>query len=48
MNANFGLVDELSSRVKDKRVKKEKLAERALAHMAEWRDTSLLVSSARA
>lgn len=48
MNANFGLVDELGSRVKDKRVKKEKLAERALAHMAEWRDTSLLVSSARA
>ena len=36
MNANFGLVDDLDVRVKDKRAKKEKLAERALAHMAEW------------
>ena len=34
MNANFGLVDELPGRVKDKRVKREKLAERALADMA--------------
>ena len=38
MNANFGLVDELGERVRDKRRKKEKLAERALAAMAEWRD----------
>jgi len=38
MNANFGLVDELGERVRDKRVKKERLAERALAAMAEWRD----------
>ena len=48
MNANFGLVDELGMRVRDKRVKKEKLAERALAHMAQWRHESLLVSGARA
>jgi methylenetetrahydrofolate--tRNA-(uracil-5-)-methyltransferase len=41
MNANFGLVDELPVRVKDKRTKKEMLAERALARMAEWRDASL-------
>ena len=41
MNANFGLVDDLSVRIKDKRVKKEKLAERALTHMMEWRDASL-------
>src|SRR6478609_2642434 len=34
MNANFGLVDELGERVRDKRVKKERLAERALAVMA--------------
>jgi methylenetetrahydrofolate--tRNA-(uracil-5-)-methyltransferase len=34
MNANFGLVDDLAERVKDKRVKREKLAERALADMA--------------
>jgi methylenetetrahydrofolate--tRNA-(uracil-5-)-methyltransferase len=42
MNANFGLVDELGVRVKDKRVKKEKLAERALAHMVEWREANLM------
>ena len=47
MNANFGLVDELGERVRDKRVKKERLAERALAAMAEWRDVNL-VASARA
>jgi methylenetetrahydrofolate--tRNA-(uracil-5-)-methyltransferase len=38
MNANFGLVDELPGRVKDKRVKREQLAERALADMTRWRD----------
>jgi methylenetetrahydrofolate--tRNA-(uracil-5-)-methyltransferase len=47
MNANFGLVDELGQRVKDKRVKKERLAERALAEMTEWRDAHLLTSSHR-
>jgi methylenetetrahydrofolate--tRNA-(uracil-5-)-methyltransferase len=41
MNANFGLVDELPTRVKDKRKKKEMLAERALAQMEEWRDDQL-------
>ena len=41
MNANFGLVDDLGVRVKDKRAKKEKLAERALADMAAWRDANL-------
>jgi len=39
MNANFGLVDDLPTRVKDKRVKREQLAERALAEMTSWRDT---------
>lgn len=33
MNANFGLVDELPTRVKDKKLKREKIAERALADM---------------
>ena len=47
MNANFGLVDELGARVKDKRIKKEKLAERALADMTRWRDEALLLSGAR-
>ena len=48
MNANFGLVDELGARVKDKRIKKEKLAERALAEMTRWRDEALFVTGARA
>ena len=48
MNANFGLVEELGVRVKDKRIKKEKLAERALADMTRWRDESLLTSVVRA
>ena len=42
MNANFGLVDELPSRIKDKRAKRELLAERALAETASWRDANLL------
>jgi methylenetetrahydrofolate--tRNA-(uracil-5-)-methyltransferase len=46
MNANFGLVDELGKRVKDKRAKKEQLAARALEHMAMWRDEALLATSA--
>ena len=37
MNANFGLVDDLSEPVKDKKRKRELLAQRALAHMDEWR-----------
>lgn len=48
MNANFGLVDDLGQRVKDKRMKKEKLAERALDHMTRWRDESLLPAGTRA
>jgi methylenetetrahydrofolate--tRNA-(uracil-5-)-methyltransferase len=42
MNANFGLVDDLPVRIRDKRLKKEKTAERALAAMAEWRDAHLV------
>ena len=38
MNANFGLVEALPEEVRDKRRKKELLAERALADMLEWRD----------
>lgn len=37
MNANFGLVDELPERVRDKRVKRERIAERALAELEDWR-----------
>ena len=38
MNANFGLLDELPEHVRDKRRKREMLAERALSEMARWRD----------
>ncbi len=37
MNANFGLVDDLPERIRDKRVKRERIAERALAVMEAWR-----------
>jgi methylenetetrahydrofolate--tRNA-(uracil-5-)-methyltransferase len=36
MNANFGLMDDLPERVRDKRRKRELLAERALADMESW------------
>jgi methylenetetrahydrofolate--tRNA-(uracil-5-)-methyltransferase len=36
MNANFGLLDELETPVRDKRVKRERLAARALAEMERW------------
>ena len=42
MNANFGLVDELGERIRDKRQKKERTAERALAEMTRWRDAHLV------
>jgi methylenetetrahydrofolate--tRNA-(uracil-5-)-methyltransferase len=38
MNANFGLVEPLSHEVRDKRERKDRMAERALAHIAAWRD----------
>jgi methylenetetrahydrofolate--tRNA-(uracil-5-)-methyltransferase len=37
MSANFGLVDDLPERVKDKKLKREKIAERALAEMEKWK-----------
>ncbi|HJU65372.1 MAG TPA: methylenetetrahydrofolate--tRNA-(uracil(54)-C(5))-methyltransferase (FADH(2)-oxidizing) TrmFO, partial [Gemmatimonadaceae bacterium] len=36
MNANFGLVDDLPERVRDKRRKRELIAERALAELESW------------
>jgi methylenetetrahydrofolate--tRNA-(uracil-5-)-methyltransferase len=39
MNANFGLIEALGTEVRDKRRKKELLAERSLADMAAWRDS---------
>ncbi|NUP70661.1 MAG: methylenetetrahydrofolate--tRNA-(uracil(54)-C(5))-methyltransferase (FADH(2)-oxidizing) TrmFO [Gemmatimonadaceae bacterium] len=41
MNANFWLVDDLGVRVRDKRAKKQQLAERALADLGAWRDAQL-------
>jgi methylenetetrahydrofolate--tRNA-(uracil-5-)-methyltransferase len=41
MNANFGLVDALAETPRDKRLKREQIAERALADLAHWRDESL-------
>ena len=38
MNANYGLVEALDHEVRDKRRKKELLAERALADMKAWRE----------
>jgi methylenetetrahydrofolate--tRNA-(uracil-5-)-methyltransferase len=38
MNANFGLVDDLPVRVKDKKLKREQCAERALADMTVFAD----------
>jgi methylenetetrahydrofolate--tRNA-(uracil-5-)-methyltransferase len=46
MNANFGLLDDLAERVKDKRVKRERFAERALAAMADWRESVTLTALA--
>ena len=49
MNANFGLIDPLEVEVRDKRRKKELLAERSLAELARWRErlmTPAAVSSA--
>ena len=46
MNANFGLVEELPGRWKDKRLKREKIAERALADMREFTN-SVIPSEAR-
>ena len=38
MNANFGLVDELDEPIRDKRVRKERMAERAVRDLVRWRD----------
>jgi len=40
MNANFGLLDELEVAVRDKRRKRELMAERALRALDEWSTAS--------
>ena len=46
MNANFGLLDELDPPVRDKRRKRELLAERALRVLDEWSSANGLLSAA--
>jgi len=36
MNANFGLLDDLPAKIRDKKLKREKFAERALSEMSDW------------
>jgi len=45
MNANFGLVDDLSERVRDKKKKRELMAERALADMRSWIEANGVVGT---
>ena len=40
MNANFGLLDELPERVRDRKRKREMFAERALGEIVRWRDAA--------
>jgi methylenetetrahydrofolate--tRNA-(uracil-5-)-methyltransferase len=39
MNANFGLVDDLANPIRDKKRKREMIAERALSAMRDWGET---------
>ncbi|HEY1952442.1 MAG TPA: methylenetetrahydrofolate--tRNA-(uracil(54)-C(5))-methyltransferase (FADH(2)-oxidizing) TrmFO [Gemmatimonadaceae bacterium] len=46
MNANFGLLDELPQRIRDKKQKREMFAERALREMQEWIEANGVASAA--
>jgi methylenetetrahydrofolate--tRNA-(uracil-5-)-methyltransferase len=46
MNANFGLLDELPQPIRDKKRKREMLAERALREMQEWIEANGVASTA--
>ena len=48
MNANFGLIEGLVFEERDKRRKKELLAERALADLAAWRDAVVIPAAVTA
>jgi methylenetetrahydrofolate--tRNA-(uracil-5-)-methyltransferase len=47
MNANFGLLEELGERVRDKRAKKERMAARALDAMRAWAAEAGLADASR-
>ena len=45
MNANFGLLDDLADPVRDKKLKRERFAERALGELGDWiRENAILPS----
>jgi len=44
MNANFGLLDDLPETIRDKKKKREMLAERALSAMTDWIDQHSLIT----
>lgn len=46
MNANFGLLDDLAEPVRDKKLKRERFAERALATLKSWAEEHAVVSAA--
>ena len=46
MNANFGLLDDLSENVRDKKRKREMFAERALADMRTWIEANAVIGAA--
>ena len=46
MNANFGLLDDLSEKVRDKKRKREMFAERALADMRNWIEANAVLGAA--
>jgi methylenetetrahydrofolate--tRNA-(uracil-5-)-methyltransferase len=45
MNANFGLLDDLPEKIRDKRRKREMFAERALADMQSWIEANAVLGA---
>ncbi|MEA2761537.1 MAG: methylenetetrahydrofolate--tRNA-(uracil-5-)-methyltransferase [Gemmatimonadaceae bacterium] len=45
MNANFGLLDDLPEKIRDKKRKREMFAERALADMGSWIEANAVLGS---
>ncbi|HZK77491.1 MAG TPA: FAD-dependent oxidoreductase, partial [Gemmatimonadaceae bacterium] len=44
MNANFGLLDDLPEKIRDKKKKREMFAERALSAMSDWMEQHSIVA----
>lgn len=45
MNANFGLVDDLANPIRDKKRKREMIAERALTALDEWKESAAIMDA---